>query len=133
MGDAHTSADDIKALAALDFKYQAAVKENDAATMETILADDFALVPGSGKVYTKADLLAEARCGRVRYERQYHTQQRARILGDTAVITALLTETGSDDGRLFDYDLWFSDTRLRTPSGRRYVFGQASSSLPKSR
>lgn len=44
VGDAHTSADDRKALAALDFKYQAAVKENDAATMEAILADDFALV-----------------------------------------------------------------------------------------
>jgi hypothetical protein len=43
-------------MAALDFKYQAAVKENDAATMETILADDFALVAGSGKVYRKADL-----------------------------------------------------------------------------
>ena len=81
VGDAHTSADDRKALAALDFKYQAAVKENDAATMETILADDFALVTGSGKVYTKADLLAEARSGRVRYERQDDTQQTVRIWG----------------------------------------------------
>ena len=44
VGDAHTSADDRKAPAALDFKYPAAVKENDAATMEAILADDFALV-----------------------------------------------------------------------------------------
>ena len=133
VGDAHTSADDIKALAALDFKYQAAVKENDSAAMETILADDFALVTGSGKVYTKADLLAEARSGRVRYERQDDTQQTVRIWGDTAVITALLTETGSDDGRRFDYNIWFSDTYMRTPSGWRYVFGQASSPLPKSR
>jgi hypothetical protein len=101
--------------------------------VETILADDFALVTGSGKVYTKPDLLAEARSGRVRYERQDDTQQTVRIWGDTAVITALLTETGSDDGRLFDYDPWFSDTHLRTPSDWRYVFGQASSPLPKSR
>jgi hypothetical protein len=131
VGDAHTSAGDIKA--ALDSKYQAAVKENDAATVETILEDDFALVTGSGKVYTKADLLAEPRNGRMRYERQDDTKQTARIWGDTAVITALLTETGSDDGRRFDYDLWFSDTYLRTPPDWRYVFGQASSPLPKSR
>ena len=101
VGDAHTSADDRKAPAALDFKYPAAVKENDAATMEAILADDFALVTGSGKVYTKADLLAEARSGRVRYARQDDTQHTVRIWGDTAVITAWLTETGSDDGRPF--------------------------------
>jgi len=69
--------------------------------METILADDFALVTGSGKVYTKADLLAEARSGRVRYARQDDTQQTVRIWGDTAVITAWLTETGSGDGRPF--------------------------------
>jgi hypothetical protein len=126
VGDTRTSADDIEAVAALDCKYQAAVKENDAATMETILADDFALVTGSGKVYTKADLLAEARS-------QDDTQQTLRIWGDTAVITALLTETGSDDGRPFDYDVWFSDTYVRTPSGWRYVFGQASSRSPRSR
>ncbi len=133
VGDTHTSEDDIKAVAALNRKYQAAVKENDAATMETILADDFALVTGSGKVYTKADLLTEARSGRVRYERQDDSQQTVRIWGDTAVITALLTETGSDDGRPFDYDVWFSDTYVRTPSGWRYVFGQASSRSPKPR
>jgi ketosteroid isomerase-like protein len=133
VGDTHTSADDIKVVAALDCKYQAAVKKNDVATMATILADDFALVTGTGKVYTKADLLAEARSGRVRYERQDDTQQTVRIWGDTAVITALLTETGSDDGRPFDYDVWFSDTYVRTPSGWRYVFGQASSRSPRSR
>ena len=73
VGDTHTSADDIKVVAALDCKYQAAVKKNDVATMATILADDFALVTGSGKVYTKVDLLAEARSGRVCYERQDDT------------------------------------------------------------
>src|SRR5260370_10091779 len=56
VGKDNTSADDPRALEALESKYQAAVKENDAATMETILADDFGLVTGSGKVYTKADL-----------------------------------------------------------------------------
>ncbi len=73
---------------ALDTQYQAAVKGNDAATMDHILADDFALVTGSGNTYTKADLLAEARSGRVHYERQDDTDQTVRVWGDTAVITA---------------------------------------------
>ena len=95
-------ADDRRTIAALDTQYQLAVKENDAATMDRILADDFILVTGSGKTYSKADLLAEARSGRVTYERQDDTNQTVRVWGDTAVITALLTEKGTDEGKPFD-------------------------------
>jgi len=31
----------------------------------------------------------------------------------------------------FDYQLWFSDTYVRTAGGWRYVFGQASLPLPR--
>jgi ketosteroid isomerase-like protein len=116
-------------IAALDTEYQAAVEKNDAATMDRILADDFVLVTGMGKVYTKADLLEEARSGRVDYEYQRDREQTVRVWGDTAVITALLEAKGTDDGKPFDYKLWFSDTYVRTPAGWRYVFGQASTRL----
>jgi hypothetical protein len=49
--------EDVKTVAALDTKYQAAVKSNDVATMDQILADDFVLVTGRGKVFSKADQL----------------------------------------------------------------------------
>ena len=65
---AGSSADDAKAVAALDTEYQAAVKKNDVGTMDRILADDFVLVTGLGKTYTKADLLEEARSKRMVYE-----------------------------------------------------------------
>ena len=43
---------DIEALiAALDTEYQAAVKNNDAVSMDRILADDFVLVTGRGKIW----------------------------------------------------------------------------------
>jgi hypothetical protein len=35
------------------------------------------------------------------------------------------------EGEAFDRRLWFSDTYVRTPAGWRYVFGQASLSLPQ--
>ena len=120
-----------KAVAALDTQYQAAVKKNDADTMSRILADDFALVTGSGKIYSKADLVAEARSGRVHYERQDDRDQTVRVWGDTAVITARLWEKGTDDGKPFEYLVWFSDTYVRTPAGWRYVFGQSSCPCPK--
>ena len=122
---------DIEALiAALDTEYQAAVKNNDAATMDRILANDFILVTGRGKVYNKTDLLKTAKNKDIVYEHQEDTQQTVRVWGDTAVITALLWQKGTLKGVLFDDHLWFSDTYVRMPEGWRYVFGQASIRLP---
>ncbi len=128
---AGSPSDDERAVAALDTEYQAAVKANDVATMDRILADDFVLVTGLGKTYTKADLLNEARSKRTVYEHQEDSAQKVRVWGDTAVVTALLWAKGTEDGKAFDYQLWFSDTYVRTPTGWRYVFGQASTRLPK--
>ena len=113
-------------IARLDTEYQAAVERNDAATMDRILADDFILVTGLGKTFTKEDLLEEARSGRVDYEFQRDTDQAVRVWGDTAVITAQLWAKGVESGEPFHYKLWFSDTYVRTDGEWRYVFGQAS-------
>jgi ketosteroid isomerase-like protein len=127
-------ADDKAAVAALDTQYQAAVKANDAATMDRILADDFVLVLGNGTTANKADLLREARERSRTYEHQEDTEQTVRVWGDTAVVTAKLWLKGAGkDGTPFDYTLWFSDTYVRTPQGWRYVFGQASLRLPEAK
>jgi ketosteroid isomerase-like protein len=128
--EARSSVDDEKAVATLDTEYQAAVKNNDVATMDRILADDFMLVTGLGKTYSKKDLLEEARSKRVIYEHQEDINQKVRVWGDTAVVTALLWAKGTEDGKPFDYKLWFSDTYVRTQNGWRYVLAQASTRLP---
>jgi ketosteroid isomerase-like protein len=127
---AKASADDRKTVAALDTQYQEAVKKNDAATMERLLAEDFVLVTGSGKTYTKANLLEEARSGQIHYERQEDTDQTVRIWGDTAVVTAKLWEKGTNQGNSFNKAVWFSDTYVRAPTGWQYVFGQSSLPMP---
>ncbi len=119
-------ADDAKTVADLDTAYQAAVKRNDADAMGRILADDFVLVLGNGQAYTKADLLKAAREKRTIYEHQEDTQQKVRVWGDTAVVTALLWLKGTTDGKPFERRLWFSDTYVRTAAGWRYAFGQDS-------
>ena len=129
-----SSEEDAKTVAALDRKYQAAVKSNDAATMEQILADDFVLVNGRGKVSSKADLIESARKKEVIYEHQDEEPgtQKVRVWGETAVVTALLWIKAVQAGKPIDYKLWFSDTYVRTPMGWRYVFGQASLPVPQS-
>ncbi len=118
-------------IARLDTEYQAAVKKNDAVTMERLLADDFILVTGSGKTYTKADLVKEARDGTTIYEHQEDTEQTVRVWGDTAVITAKLLESGTANGKPFDKTVWFSDVYLRRKPGWIYVFAQSSLAQPK--
>jgi len=125
-----STADDAKSIAALDTEYQAAVQKNDAVAMGRLLADDFVLVTGTGKVFTKADLLKEARSGQFVYERQEDTEQTVRMWGDTAMITAKLWAKGTENGTPFEYRLWFSDMYVRTKAGWRYTFAQSSRPLP---
>ena len=131
MTEARSSVDDEKAVAALDTKYHAAVKNKDVHTMDRILADDFVLVTGLGKTHSKRDLLEEARSKGMQYERQEDSQRKVRVWGDTAVVTALLWAKGTEDGKPFDYKLWFSDVYLKTEKGWRYVFAQASARIPE--
>lgn len=127
---ASVTGDDRTAIMVLDATYQAAVKANDVAAMDKLLADDFVLVTGSGKAFTKADLLKEARNATIQYEQQDDTDQTVRVWGDTAVITAKLWLKGTDSGRPFDKHAWFSDTYVRGKNGWKYVFGQSSLPLP---
>ena len=124
------AADDAKVIAGLDEQFQAAVKANDDATIDKILADDFVLVTGTGKLFNKADLLTEARMQTSIYEHQEDGERTVRLWGDTAVVTAKLWIKGRREGKPIDYTLWFSDTYVRSPAGWRYVFGQASLPLP---
>jgi ketosteroid isomerase-like protein len=114
-------------VAALDSEHQEAVKRNDANVMARILADDFVLVSGIGQVFTRDQVLNEARSRSVSYEKQDEVPgtQTVRVWGDTAVVTALLWLKGVDGDKPFDRKVWFSDTYVLTGSaGWKYVFGQ---------
>jgi ketosteroid isomerase-like protein len=129
--DAGDASEDAKAVARLDDEFQAAVKANDVDTIARILADDYTLVTGSGKVFHKQQSIDEARSRNTIYEHQEDTDRTVRVWGDTAVVTAKLWIKGVSEGKPIDVKLWFSDTYVRTPTGWKYVFGQSSLPLPK--
>jgi ketosteroid isomerase-like protein len=130
---AKAAIDDAKIVADLDTRYQLAVKQNDVATMDRILHDDFVLVLGNGAAYNKQHLLKNARDKKYVYELQDEEPgtQIVRVYGDTAVVTAKLLLKASTGTTVVQHKLWFSDTYARTPSGWRYAFGQASLPLPE--
>jgi ketosteroid isomerase-like protein len=129
-GERHDPAAEV---AALDARYQAAVKANDAATMSQILAEDFVLVTGTGHAFTRDDLIDPARTKDCVYDHQEEVAgtQTVRVFSSqTAVVTAQLWEKGAcKDGSTFDDHVWFSDTYIRRDGHWTYVFGQASRPL----
>ncbi len=124
---------DIAAISALDIAYQAAVERNDADAMADILHPDMILILGIGTVITREELLASARDAEIAYEHQAEDEgtQAVRLYGlDTAIVTARLWLKGTRrDGSDVDRRLWFSDTYVRTSTGWKYAFGQASMNL----
>ena len=122
---------DAQMVGALDTVYRAALKANDIAIMDQILADDFVLVSDRGASLTKADLINEAREKRTIFEDEGVEEgtQKVRVWRDTAVVTELLRIKGTRDQPPFK--VWFNETYVRTPNGWRCVFGQASIPFPK--
>jgi len=117
-------------VAALDTAFQAAVKINDVATIDRLLARKYILVSDLGEVQTKADLVDEARRRKYLYVHQEDSRQTVRTWGDTAVLTALLWAEGTTAGRHFNVKVWFSDTYVCTGHRWRYVFGQVGTHIP---
>jgi ketosteroid isomerase-like protein len=117
-------------IAQLDIEYQAAVERNDAEAMGRILADDFVLITGVGRVRTRDDLLQEARDRVAIYEYQEAGERTVRVWGETAVVTALLRAKGEQGEEQFEVRLWYSDTYAMINGEWRYVLGQASTRLP---
>jgi ketosteroid isomerase-like protein len=132
VGAASRVEQDARIVADLDTRYQAAVERNDAETMAQILHEEFVLVLGDGRTYSRDDLLRSARDEVIIYRHQVEDPgtQVVRVWGDTAVVTARLWLQGRRGTETVERRLWFTDTYVRTKFGWRYFFGQASLPLP---
>ena len=127
---AQTPEDDRRAVAALDIAYQMAVKHNDFVTMDRILHEDFVLMLGDGRAISREALFANERQTTYQQQDEEPGSQTVMLYGDTAIVTAKLWLKGVNAHGPFDRTLWFSDTYVRTDSGWRYAFAQASLPLP---
>jgi ketosteroid isomerase-like protein len=118
--------EDARTVAALDSEFNAAVKANDADTMDRILADDFVLMHG-GRTLSKGDMLKQARDKQAKYEHHEieNGSQKVRVWRDTAVVTETVWVKGAEGGKPIDQKISLTGTYVRTPDGWRYVSGQA--------
>jgi ketosteroid isomerase-like protein len=76
------------AIAALEQELVDAIARTDLATYDRIVADDYVAYEASGKESTKAEIVASYSSGTRHYSDLKIFDLRARVYGDTAVVTA---------------------------------------------
>jgi ketosteroid isomerase-like protein len=83
----------------------AAIKANDRAGMEKILASDLVYTHATGLVENKAQYIAAITSGNQKYASVDYSGTVTRLFGTTAVVTTKARMTGSTKGTAFDNQL----------------------------
>jgi ketosteroid isomerase-like protein len=114
------------AVAIRDRELNALIVGHDAASARAYYDDAFVLTTSSGKMKSKHDLLAEIAAPALVLEVNETTDVVVRVRDDTAVLTGVLRQRGTYDGKAFDVRLRVTDTWVRTGGEWRIVAGHAS-------
>jgi ketosteroid isomerase-like protein len=112
----------------LEFERQwcAAYSHGDTAFLKKFVVDDFTLTNSKGQISTKADDLKEIANGTVKYEIFENREMKARIYGDTAVVTGWTKVKGTVEGKPYETDVAFTDTLTRINGEWHGVAGHVS-------
>ncbi|NMD60004.1 UNVERIFIED_ORG: uncharacterized protein (TIGR02246 family) [Nocardia globerula] len=106
--------DDVQAdILAIHEQWSTAIVSNDAERIGRFMADDWVIVSYSG-ITSKEQFLSIIQSGELTHSTFDRVNDaRVRTYGDTAVLTARLTNTAHYRGRQFDADEWTTDVFVR--------------------
>jgi ketosteroid isomerase-like protein len=83
----------------LEAQWRTALMQNDVATINRLLADDYLGINPNGTLETKADALTLRRSGTVKISSLDPINMKVRVYGDTAVVTSQVQLEGHDGDR----------------------------------
>jgi len=118
--------DDAPKLRTLERDLNRAITQRDTQRVTDLLADDWVLVSGVGKIKTKAEILAEMAEPDLEFQEIDTRDVMVRVWGDTAVITGTLHQRYRLRGKQSEVTLRYSDTWARTGETWRQVSGHAT-------
>ena len=117
---------DIQVLTALETTWNDAHIKGDAAALEALWSDDLEVVVPKMPVMSKAQVLAFAGSGRMRFQRYDTSDIKVRVYGGTAVVTGRLNRSRTINEKQVDDDWRFTKVYVRTGGQWRVVLFQAS-------
>ncbi|MQA07890.1 MAG: DUF4440 domain-containing protein [Pseudonocardiaceae bacterium] len=96
-------------LVAIGDEWSRAIVSNDAERIGSFMADDWVIVAESG-ISSKEEFLSHVRSGELTHSAMDRVSEaRVRRYGDTAVLTARVTNTAHFGGQQYDADEWTTD------------------------
>ncbi len=110
---AQTKADTASSkIVALENKWNDAYKRGDAATMESLLAEDFIITVEDGTTYSKSGYLAHTADAELHVQISEMIDLKVRMQGNVAIVTGAYHEKGTSRGRPYESrdrltDVWF--------------------------
>lgn len=113
-------------VAARDRALNALLLERKATDAQAFYDDQFLLTTGTGRTKTKQDILAEVQSPKVVMEVNETTDVQVRVRDNTAVLTGVLHQRGTYEGKAFDVKLHVTDTWVRSGGSWRLLAGHAS-------
>lgn len=90
-------------VAKINEDFDKAIVSRDAAAYERILADDFIFTSFDGTVTDKAQEIAKAKSGDLKFESGKSDDVRVKVYGKTAVVTGRFTAKGTSKGKDFTF------------------------------
>lgn len=93
--------------------WSAAIVANDAETFDRFVAPEWALVSPHGDTVFRAQYLAVVESGDLTHDTMSHDLLRVDVLGDIAVVTSRVTNSGAFRGEAFQADEWTIDVFVR--------------------
>ena len=111
---------------AVEHAWTDAIVHNDVAALDAILAPDYKLTDGTGKVTTKSDSLAGMRERPPTFDAYDTSELQIRVWGDTAVVTGRSVMRGRGEKGPFMHDFTFTDTLTRIDGRWRAVAAHTS-------
>ena len=117
----------VSKILALENQWNTAYKRSDIAVMESLLADDFIITVEDGSTFSKPGYIAHNGNSTVHVEVSDMSDVKVRLHGNTAVVTGVYHEKGTDKGKPYDYHDRFTDVWMNI-QGRWQVIASHYSS-----
>jgi ketosteroid isomerase-like protein len=109
-------------LVQIEHEFGEAYKQHDTATLGRLLADDFFFTDEDGQVLNKAQYLDRAT--HTRLDSYSFDDMRARLYGDTGVVTSRMTGNGTYGGEGEKFDVRYTDVFVKKAGHWQIVVSQ---------
>jgi ketosteroid isomerase-like protein len=107
-----------------------ALKRNDAAALDALVADDFHIILADGQTRDKEQELAPSKSGDIKFEHLSAEDVKVFVSGDTAIATGIGIYRGTARGQAFEGRERFFDVYQKR-KGRWQVLASRSTPAPK--